>query len=166
MPTTSVVRTIAAPQAQVWAALADIQNAGRWNTAWAGIEITSPQEHGAGTTFRARTGDGHAFDFQVTDWEPPHYIAFAPVRDASERYAITLESHAFQLRPADDDRTRVELIASASAHGLRGHLVGLFFWAGYQKHGLNSALDGLQALFEPEQPEDSGPEPETPSSTD
>ena len=167
MPTTSVSRIVAAPQEEVWAALADIANAGRWNTAWPRIEITSSQSQGAGTTFRAHTADGHAFDFQITDWAPPEYIAFAPVHgEDTERYILTLESHAFLLRPAGDDRTHVELIASASAHGIRGRLIGLFLWSGHQKHGLNTALDGLQALFEPPERDDSEPEAETSSASD
>lgn len=151
MPTTSVSRTIAAPQDRVWAALADIANAGRWNSAWTRIEISSSQQGGLGTAFRAHTEDGSAFDFEVMGWLAPEYIAFAPIRgDDEERYPITLESHAFRLHPASDDHTHVQLIASASAHGVRGRIIGLFFWRGHQKHGLNIALDGLQALFEPQ----------------
>src|SRR3990170_6051101 len=102
MPTASVSRTIAAAQERIWDVLADVAHAGRWNTAWPRIEITSSQSQGAGTTFRAHTTDGHAFDFQVTHWSPPEYIAFAPIREEPERYAITLDSHAFLLRPAGD----------------------------------------------------------------
>ena len=159
MPTTSVSRIIAAPQEEVWAALADIAKAGRWNTAWVRIEITSPQQHGAGTTFRAHTADGHSFDFEVTHWAPPSYIAFAPIRRESERYEITMQSHAFLLRPIDDSHTQVELIASATCRGIRGRLVGLFLWPGHQKQGLNAALDALQALFEPLEPGASEAEP-------
>lgn len=167
MPTMSVSRTIAAPQHQVWAALADIANAGRWNTAWRRIEITSSQSQGAGTTFRAHSEQGTPFDFEVTHWVPPEYIAFAPVRrEDEERYAITLESHAFLLRPTGDDRTHVELTASATSHGLRGWLIGLFLWPGHQKHGLNTALDSLQALFEPPDRDEPQSEAETSSMTD
>ena len=167
MPTTSVSRVIAAPRDQVWAALADVANAGRWNAGWRRIEFTSDQHQGAGTTFRAHTADGQAFDFQITHWAPPEYIAFAPIRGEDEgRYILTLESHAFVLRPADDDQTRVELIATASSHGPRGWFIGLFLWAGHQKHGLNTALDGLQAVFEPPQEDDAEPEAETSASID
>ena len=151
MPTVTASRSIGAAQAQVWAVLADIANAGRWNQAWSKMEITSPQTHGAGTTFRAHTADGEAWDFLVSDWIAPEYIAFSPIRDQSERYQITLESQAFRLKPLGDDQTLVELSARASAHGLRGRVVGLLFWPGYQKHGLNAALDALQDLFEPDQ---------------
>jgi uncharacterized protein YndB with AHSA1/START domain len=150
MPSVSLTRTIAAPQADVWAALADIDNARRWNPSWSKIEITSAQRHGLGTTFRAHIGDGQAFDFGITKWDPPQQIAFSPIRADSERYSITLESHTFRLRPAGDNETLVELIAHASAHGLRGHFVGLILWPGYQKHGLNTALDSLEAIFEPQ----------------
>src|SRR3990172_1904532 len=116
MPTTSVSRIITAPQQEVWATLADIQNAGRWNTAWSHIEITSQERQSAGATFRAPTDDGHPLAFALSHWAPPEYIAFAPIRrEDSERYAITLESQAFRLRPSGDNGTRVELIASASS---------------------------------------------------
>ena len=167
MPTVTASRSIGAAQAQVWAVLADIANAGRWNQAWSKMEITSPQTHGAGTTFRAHTADGHVFDFEITGWAPPEYIAFAPVHgEHTERYILTLESHAFLLRPAGEGHTRVELIASASAHGLRGHLIGLLLWPGHQKHGLNAALDALQALFEPAEDDGRESKPETSSTTD
>ncbi len=150
MPTTSVSRVIAAPQQEVWAALADIANAGRWNSAWTRIEFLSIQQEGIGTSFRAHIDDGHAFDFEITQWTSPEYISFAPIRqDDSERYAINLESHAFRLRPADDHHTHVEVIASASTRGIRGRLISLFLWRGYQRHGLYSALDALQTIFEP-----------------
>ena len=167
MPTTSVWRIIAAPRDQVWATLADVAHAGRWNSGWSRIEFTSDQHQGTGTTFRAHTADGHAFDFQITHWAPPEYIAFAPIRgDDEERYILTMESHAFVLQPAGDDHTRVELVATASSHGPRGWLIGLFLWAGHQKHGLDIALDGLQAVFEPPPEDDAEPEAETPATTD
>ena len=157
MPTAAVTRTIAAPQPDVWAALADIDNARRWNPSWSRIEITSAQRHGLGTTFRAHTGDGDAFDFEITEWDPPQQIAFSPIRDDSERYSITLESHAFRLRPAGNNQTLIELTARASAHGIRGRFIGLVLWPGYQKHGLSLALDSLQAIFEPQSAGDAEP---------
>jgi len=163
MPTTSVSCVIAVPQREVWAALANIDEASRWNRAWSRIEITSRQRQGAGTTFRTFTADGRVFDFKVTHWAPPQHIAFAPIRRESERYDITLQSHAFLLRSIDDSHTHVELIASATCRGVRGRLVGLFIWPGHQKQGLNAALEALQALFEPEQ---SASEAERSSSTE
>ena len=160
MPTASESRTIGAPQDEVWAALADIENAGRWNTAWQRIELTSPQPRpvGAGTTFRAHTEDGGSFDFQITHWAPPEFISFSPIHSEDEElYAITLESHSFHLRLVAEDATHVELIAHASVHGIRGRFIGLFLWRGYQKQGLRRALDALQSLFEPlDQPEQTG----------
>jgi len=157
MPTASVSRIIAAPQERVWALLADIANAGRWNKAWGHIEFLSEHREGIGTTFRAHTNEGPAFDFQVTRWLPPKFIAFAPVRSQDDPpYLITLESQAFRLSPVDEGHTRVELVASASARGVRGFLLGLVLWRGYQKGGLHKALDSLQTLCEPERAE---PEP-------
>ena len=151
MPSTSVSRIIAAPVHDIWSALADIENATRWNAAWKEIEITSSQTHGAGTSFRATVDDERAFDFEVTDWVVPEFISFTPVRDPLEPlYSITLDGHAFRLTRVDERATAVELIASASTHGFRGIIMGLFFWANHQKPGLVRALDRLQALFEPD----------------
>jgi hypothetical protein len=86
----------------------------------------------------------------VSDWVVPEYIAFRPLRNESERYSIMLQSQAFRLQPAGEDSTVVELTSRASAHGLRGWFLGLFFWSGYQKPGLDAALDALQAVFETE----------------
>ncbi|MDO8615585.1 MAG: SRPBCC family protein [Dehalococcoidia bacterium] len=144
----SVSRIMPAPQARIWSVLADIANARRWNTSWTRIEITSHQTHGAGTAFRAHTQDGQTYDFLVSDWAAPECIAFSPIRDESEpRYGVTLESHAFRLRPAEDGQTYVELTAHATARGIRGRLVGLFLWPGHQKHGLETALDALESVF-------------------
>lgn len=154
MPTVSESRTIAAPPEEVWAALADVENAGRWNTAWRRIEITSSQREGPGTTFRAHTEDGAAFDFQISHWAPGEYIAFAPLaREEGQRYLIALESQAFLLHPLEDGRTHVELIASASSRGIKGWFLARFLWPGFQRQGLRRALDALQALFEPVQGE-------------
>ncbi len=151
MPSTSVSRVINASRDEVWAVLSDIANARRWNSAWSGIEFASNQTHGPETRFRAHTSEGDTFEFVVSAWIAPEYIEFSPVRDATERYGITLESHAFRLEPQGEATTLVQLVARASTHGVRGFFVGLLFWRGYQKHGLNSALDTLNSVFEPEQ---------------
>jgi uncharacterized protein YndB with AHSA1/START domain len=150
----TVTRTIAAPQAQVWAALSDIANARRWNSSWSQIEFTSTQTHGVGAAFRAHTDDGDVFNFEITGWVAPEYIEFSPVRDESEDYSITLESHTFRLQALTDSETRIDLTAHASARGIRGRFIAVLFWPGYQKRGLNLALDAIEALFEPKpQPE-------------
>ena len=152
MPSASVSRTIAVPRQKVWAALSDVAGARAWNASWSQIELTSKQTHGAGTRFRAHTADGDAFDFEVTTWIAPEEIAFSPLRDEAERYGIMLESHTFRLKEVGEDKTAVELTARASAHGIRGRFVAQFFWRGFQRHGLEEALSGLQDVFEP--PED------------
>ncbi len=166
MPTASAFRLIAAPQARVWAALADIANAGHWNSHWQRIEITSGRQEGAGTTFRAHTDQGDAFDFRVTRWSPPDCIAFAPLRDDDERYELTLDSHTFFLYPAAEGHTRVELVAAATSRGIRGRLLGIFLWPGHQKRGLNAALDALQAFLEPAAPDETGAAPDARTAPD
>jgi uncharacterized membrane protein len=141
-----------APLSEVWAVLADIENAKQWNRAWDSIEITSTQRHGVGTTFRAHTEAGLQFDFEVVDWANGERITFAPIRDEGERYALMLEEQIFTLREAPDDMTHIELRAVASAHGIRGRVYGMFFWAGHQQGGLNEALDAIEDIVDP--PED------------
>jgi len=154
MPATSVSRIINAPRDQVWAVLSDIAKAQRWNSAWSRIEFASNQTHGLGTRFRAETAGSETFEFEVTAWSAPEYIEFSPVRDESERYGIMLEAQAFHLAPDGDDATRVELMARASTHGIKGMVMGLFFWRGYQKQGLAFALETLSSAFEPEEREE------------
>ncbi len=151
MPSTSVSRIIAAPVREIWDALADIENATRWNAAWKEIEIISSQTHGAGTRFRATVDDEQAFEFEIADWVVPEFISFTPIHDPLEPlYSITLDGHAFRLTRIDEQATAVELIASASTHGFRGIIMGLFMWANHQKPGLVRALDRLQAVFDPD----------------
>jgi uncharacterized protein YndB with AHSA1/START domain len=156
MPGTSVSRIINAPRDQVWAVLSDIAKARRWNSSWSQIEFASNQTHGLGTRFRAHTAEGETFEFEVTAWVAPEYIEFSPVRGESERYGIMLESQGFHIAPEGEGATRVELIARASTHGIKGLVLGLFFWRGYQKQGLNYALEMLASAFEPERAETEG----------
>lgn len=144
-------RLIHAPQADVWAVVSDIANARKWNKSWRKIEFTSPQTHGVGTTFRASMGgDASMYEFEVCDWSAPDRIAFCPVHGEDEGgYSISLESHVFELAPADDG-TLVQLTANARPHGFRGHVVAMLFWPGHQKQGLNSALDAISGIFEPD----------------
>lgn len=130
--------------------LADVENARRWNAAWRSIEITSQQRHGLGTTFVAHTEGGEEYAFEITEWAPPEKIAFAPIRNEEERYGIVLDSHVFELSEVGEGTTLVKLTARATAHGIRGHVVARLFWPGYQRHGLQLALEALQALFQPE----------------
>jgi len=150
VPSTSAATVIKAPREEVWPVLSDIANARRWNSAWKRIEFSSKQTRGQGTRFRAHTESGDTFEFEVSAWVAPEYIEFSPLREEEESYGITLESQAFRLEPAGEGATRVELIARASTHGARGWLMGLVFWRGYQKQGLNVALETLRSVFEPD----------------
>lgn len=159
MPTASVSRVIRAPQREVWALLSDVSQAGRWNKYWTSIEFLSSQTHGAGTRFRARAESGDSFVFHICDWDAPQRIAFCPVRDALEQYSIMLDSHVFEVQPVSDGESSLTITAHASARGLKGRVLALFFWSGHQKGGLNAALDAIQAIFEPELFKDESTEP-------
>lgn len=151
MPTTSVSRVIPAPQKDVWALLSDLEHANKWNRAWTSIRFTSGQTHGSGTTFRATMqGGDDAFDFEVCEWSAPERVAFCPIRRPEELYSITLDAHVFEVRALSDSESEVTITAKASAHGLRGRFISMFFWSGHQQEGLNVALDSIQAIFEPE----------------
>ncbi len=134
--------------------ISDIANARKWNKSWRKIEFTSPQTHGIGTTFRATVGDeGDSYQFEVCEWSAPERIAFCPIRDPGEGlYSVTLDSHVFQLREMDGG-TYVELTANASAHGIRGRLIAMFFWQGHQREGLEGAVNELADIFEPDEDE-------------
>lgn len=165
MASVSESRMIAAAPQEVWGVLADVENARRWNSAWTRIEITSSQRHGLGTTFTAHTEGGDDYAFEITEWSPPAIIAFSPVREEAESYGVMLDSHTFQLSPVAEDGTLVKLTARATGYGLRGHVVARLFWPGYQRHGLQLALDALQAVFEPDiGGEEEGAEAESPAS--
>lgn len=161
MPTASESRVIRAPQKDIWALLSDVSQAGRWNKYWSSIEFVSSQTHGVGTRFAATTEGGDKFIFDVCDWDAPNRVAFCPVREPDERYSIMLDSHVFEVRPLSEAESQLTITAHASASGLKGRVLALFFWAGHQRDGLNSALDAIQALFEPDLSAQNEPEPET-----
>jgi len=150
MPTTYESRLIAAPRAEVWAAITNLEAAARWNEAWHRVEYLSGQREGVGTTFRAYDEDGVGHNFQISEWAPQEYVTFKPLEEGPEeqRYLITLESHSFLLEPAGDDHTRVELTASASARSIWQWLRVRFSPPGHQKHILRRTLGALQAPFE------------------
>ena len=159
MPTTKASRVIRARQSDVWGLLSDVEHANRWNRAWSSIEFTSALTHGVGTKFRARmAGSDEAYEFEICDWSAPERIAFCPIREPFERYSITLDSHVFEVRSVSEEESEVSITAHASASGLRGRFVALFFWATHQEDGLNLALDSIQAVFEPVLADDTGVE--------
>lgn len=149
MASIKVKRVIGVPPADVWAVISGLENAGRWNKHWTRIEFTSEARTGSGVSFRAHTDEGHQFDFRVTGWVDEEYLEITPIRDASERYGIMLESQAFRLKPMDEGSTQIELVANASTHGLRSWVIGTFFWPGHQAGGLAAALDAIQDILEP-----------------
>ncbi len=156
MPTTYESRIIAAPVAEIWAAITDLEAASRWNGAWQRVEYLSWQREDVGATFRAYNEEGIGHNFRISEWAPQEFVAFEPLQDEPDErpYLITLQSQAFLLKPADDDRTEVTLFATVQGHGLRGWVTARFVWPNYQRKGLRSALDNLQDLFEPPLEED------------
>jgi uncharacterized protein YndB with AHSA1/START domain len=156
MPTSYESRIIAAPVADIWAAITDLEAASRWNGAWHRVEYLSWQREGVGATFRAYNEEGVGHNFRISEWAPQEFVAFEPLQDEPEErpYLITLQSQSFLLKPADDDHTDVTLFAAVQGHGLRGWITARFVWPSYQRQGLRRALDNLQDLFEPPLEED------------
>jgi hypothetical protein len=151
MPYTSESRVIAAAPADIWSAITDLERAARWNRNWQRVEYLGTRREGVDVSFRAHTEDGLAHEFRISEWTQEELVTFVPVRDdaAEPRYMITLVAQTFRLRSLDEERTDVILSAEAAGHGLRGWLAARFVWPAYQRQGLRSALDSLQALFEP-----------------
>ncbi|GAG17330.1 unnamed protein product, partial [marine sediment metagenome] len=132
MPTTSESRLIAAPRAELWDAVTNLETAARWNQVWQRVEYLSSQREGVDTTFRAHTEDGLTHDFRISEWVPEEYVAFAPLprqEPQDKGYLITLESQSFLLEPVND-HTSVTLSATAAGHGLRGLLAVRLVWPG------------------------------------
>jgi uncharacterized protein YndB with AHSA1/START domain len=160
MRTVKVDRIIAAPLPDVWEAISEVDRLTDWNSQWTRLELTSETTRGAGTSFRAFTEEGDRFDFRVTGWVENEFVEISPIHEFDERHGITLQSQSFHVAPADEGTaTWIEVGARVSTHGPRGWLLGLVFWPGYQKKGLNEALDALQELFEPPEPEAPEEEP-------
>jgi uncharacterized protein YndB with AHSA1/START domain len=149
MASVTVSLVIPAPRDEVWAVISDVANARRWNASWTRIEIITEQTQGKGTRFRTHNREADdTFEFEISDWTAPEYIAFAPVRDPEERrYDISLDWHAFRLTPEEGGKTRVDLTASATTRGIRGRFVGMVFWPGHQRAGLTQALRSLGEVF-------------------
>jgi hypothetical protein len=158
MATTYESRLIAATTTQLWEIITNFQQASRWNHAWERVEYLGERREGVDTVFRAYNEEGLGHSFRVSEWVHREYVAFEPLAgepDPEERpYLITLESQAIRLAEAGEGGTEVAFFSTARGHGLRGWFASRFVWPSYQRHGLRSALDNLQRMFQPELFED------------
>jgi len=152
VPTVSARRRIDAPIDDVWAVLSDLKNAQRWNSAWENIELEGEGGAGEGAVFVVRSEDGLSNEFQISAWQPPQHVAFTPHGRHPEGgdYWISVEGQDIYLRPAGAEKTEVTVSATARTHGLRGWMVGLLVWPGFQRKGLKGMLDSLADLFKEE----------------
>ncbi len=144
-------RVIAAPLAQVWAAIADLEGAPRWNRAWTRVRVLS-ERVGEGAVLRAEGEEGQASELVVGAWEPQRRVVFVPrpvPEEEASRYWLLLEGQSISLEPLGEGATVVTMEARARSRGLMGLVVGWLLWPGYQRRGLNAALEGLAALFPP-----------------
>jgi len=160
MPSVTASISIPATREKVWAVVSDIGNAQRWNKAWSRIELMTPPGEGRGTRFLAHVkdedGGEQTSEFVITEWIAPEYIEFAPVRNPeAEQDQLTIDHHSFRIVPLDEETTRVDLTAQATARGLRGRFAGMLLWPGHQKPGLEAALNSLARLFGAAPPDDS-----------
>ena len=160
MPSVTASISIPATQEKVWAVVSDVGNAQRWNKAWNRIELTTESREGRGTRFLAHVkdedGGEQTSEFEVTEWIAPEYIEFTPVRNpAAEQDQLTIDYHSLRIVPLDEETTRVDLTAEATAHSLRGRFAGMLLWPGHQRPGLEAALSSLARLFSAVPPDDS-----------
>ena len=159
MPSVTASISIAATPEKVWAVVSDVANAQRWNKAWSHIELTTGFSEGRGTRFLAHVTDDDGGDqtseFEVTEWVAPEYIEFTPVRNPeAEQDQLTIDWHSFRIVPLDEETTRVDLTAQATARGVRGRFAGVLLWPGHQRPGLEAALNSLARLFGTVPPDD------------
>ncbi len=141
-------RIVEAPLEEVWALVADLERAPRWNRAWARVAIEG--EPRVGALVRAWSVEGEEASFRLVEWRPPFSLALAPVLAPGEEgpWLFLLEQR-IELRPAKGPRrTLVSMEARARLRGLRGLVLGLILWPGYQRRGLAAALEALAALAE------------------
>jgi hypothetical protein len=149
VPTVRARRLIPAPLSQVWAALADLEGAPRWNRAWARVRVLSG-EPGEGAVLRAEDEEGRASELLVGAWEPQRRILFLPrplPQEELGRYWLLLEGQSIWLEAVGEGATLVTMEARARARGLMGLVAAWLLWPGYQRRGLQAALEGLAALF-------------------
>ena len=90
---TSVV--IHRPIEEVWAFMTDPFNAPRWRSAQLGVRATSPGPIGVGSTSQVRVvmlGFETRLSVVMTEWDPPHALAFslvgAGIRSGSIRQTL------------------------------------------------------------------------------
>jgi len=106
----------------------------------------------AGATVRAWDEEGQEVAFRLVDWRPPFSLALAPLPEREEgpqpRWLV-LEEQGIRLQPAERaGHTLVTMEARARVRGVRGLVLGWLLWPGYQRRGLNAALEALAALAE------------------
>jgi uncharacterized protein YndB with AHSA1/START domain len=86
------------PVETVWALLTEPSNLPRWSDAWLGARLTSPPPIRRGTTFQGRRailGVDVRWRGQVTEWDPPHTLAYSvEVLGARSEGRVTLEATA------------------------------------------------------------------------
>ncbi|GBD14769.1 hypothetical protein HRbin25_00651 [bacterium HR25] len=147
MPTVRARRLIPAPREAVWAVVSDLASAPRWNRAWRRVEVVG--EAGVGAVLRAEAEDGQTGEFEVAAWEPPERIVFVPRRGGPEEGSswLLLEAQGLRLLERAEGATLVVMEARARIRGLRGLVAGWLLWPGYQRQGLEAALERLAALF-------------------
>ncbi len=142
MATASRSRKLAAPQAEVWALIADADHMPRW---WPGVaRIEGVSEDRFTQVFKTKKGRSVRLDFQVIESEPPwsrsweQEIAGTPFERVLNQSIITVE-----LKAAGDG-TEVTL---SHQQKLRGYSrTGGFMLRRATRRKLDEALDGLARI--------------------
>jgi hypothetical protein len=111
---------IARPIEEVWAFMADLDNAHTWGL-WSEATKTSQGPVGLGTTFlSSERGMGLKITatLKVTEWEPPRRMTFWSATFPSGRFGpLKPATLSFALDSLADGTTRVERQAGGQTHG-------------------------------------------------
>jgi len=111
---------IARPIEEVWAFMADLENAHTWGL-WSEATKTSDGSVGVGSTFRStERGGGMKLTaiLKITEWEPPKRMTFWSETFPSSRFGpLKPATLSFSLNALEDGTTRVERQAGGETHG-------------------------------------------------
>lgn len=142
MPTVSRSRTVSAPQAEVWALIADADHMPRW---WPGVARVEGVLEGRFTqVFKTKKGRSVRLDFQVIDSEPPWSRAWRQEIGGTPFERVLNESIiSVELEPAGA-QTEVTI---SHQQKLRGYSrTGGFMLRRATRRKLDEALDGLARI--------------------
>lgn len=139
-----VARTVAAPQTNVWAVLADYPNISEWNDGVAKSYALGDASEGVGAERRCELDPDGKMKMRetVTEWRPDERLAVAI--DEIEKMPIKQATMTFTLC-ADGDGTAVEMSYDYEPKGGPFAFVLGAMLDGQMKKGFNGFIDHLES---------------------